>query len=180
MKIFLCLLIFVAPYSLVTVMWLGISFVLFLVKNSCKEVLISVHVHLLNIYLFTCSIFLCPSSMSFQPEILPCRDDQSIVTNTLQINRYFIKQLWYKMRYSSFSKMCTTKLINNLDHSIKFAYFYPFIRIQEPFRLGKISQLDLNLLNQNPLLIGSLFVWDADFFLLLLLLLKPLLGLFFS
>ena len=134
-----------APYSLVTVMWLGISFVLFLVKNSCKEVLIFVHVHLLNIYiyifiyLFMCSIFLCPSRMSFQPEILLCRDDQSIVTNTLQINRYFIKQLWYKMRYSSFSKICTTKLINNLDHSIKFAYFYSFIRIQEPFSLYKIS-----------------------------------------
>ena len=89
-------------------------------------------------------------------------------------------QLWYKMRYSTFSKMCTTNLINNLDHSIKFAYFYPFIRIQERFSLDKISQLDLNLLNQIPLLIGSLFVWDADFFLLLLLLLKPLLGLFFA
>ena len=118
----------------------------------------------LFIYLFTCSIFLCPSRMSFQPEILPCRDDQSIVTNTLQINRYFIKQLWYKMRYSSFSKICTTNHINNLDHSIKFAYFYSFIRIQEPFSLDKISQLDLNLLNQIPLLIGSLFVWDAVFF----------------
>ena len=145
MKIFLCLFTFVAPYSLATVMWVGISFVLFLVKNSCKEVLIFVHVHLLNIYiyiyiyLFTCSIFLCPSRMSFQPEILPCRDDQSIVTNTLQINRYFIKQLCYKMRYSSFSKICTTNLNNNLDHSIKFAYFYSFIRIQEPFSLYKIS-----------------------------------------
>ena len=117
--------------------------------------------------------------MSFQPEILLCRDDQSIVTNTLQINMYFIKQLCYKMRYSSFSKICTTNLNNNLDHSIKFAYFYSFIRIQEPFTLDKISQLDLNLLNQIPLLIGSLFVWDADFFLLLLLLLKPLLGIFF-
>ena len=166
MKIFLCLFIFVASYSLVTVMWLGISFVLFLVKNSCKEVLIFVHVNLSNIYiyiyiyLFTCSIFLCPSRMSFQPEILPCRDDPSIVTNTLQINRYFIKQLWYNMRYSSFRKMRTTNLTNNLDHSIKFAYFYPFIRIQEPFSLDKISQLDLNLLNQIPLLIGSFSIYS--------------------
>ena len=52
MKIFLCLFIFVASYSLVTVMWLGISFVLFLVKNSCKEVLIFVHVNLSNIYIY--------------------------------------------------------------------------------------------------------------------------------
>ena len=52
MKIFLCLFFFLASYSLVTVMWLGISFVLFLVKNSCKEVLIFIHVNLLNIYIF--------------------------------------------------------------------------------------------------------------------------------
>ena len=82
------------------------------------------------------------------------------------------------MKYGSFSKMCTN-LINDLDHSIKFTYFYLFIRIQEAFYLDKISQLDLNLLNQIPLLISSLFVWDADFFLSLLLLLKPLLQLFF-
>ena len=94
----------------------------------------------------------CLSRMSFQPEIMPCRDDRSIVTNTLQIDRYFIKQLWtlwYKMNYSSFSKMCTNHN-NYLDHSIKCAYFYPFIRIQEPFSLDKISQLDLNLFNQIP------------------------------
>ena len=59
--------------------------------------------------------------------------------------------------------MCTD-LISDLDHSIKFTYFYLFIRIQEAFNLDKISQLDLNLLNQIPLLISSLFVWDADFF----------------
>ena len=52
MKIFLSLFTFVAPYSLATVTWVGISFVLFLVKNSCKEVLIFVHVHLLNIYIY--------------------------------------------------------------------------------------------------------------------------------
>ena len=44
---------------------------------------------------------------------------------------------------------------------------------------GMFLQLDLNLLNQIPLIIGSLFVWDGDFFLPLLLLLKPLLGLVF-
>ena len=54
------------------------------------------------------------------------------------------------------------------------------MRIQEAFNLDKISQLDLNLLNQIPLLISSLFVWDADFFLSLLLMLKPLLELFFG
>ena len=48
-----------------------------------------------------------------------------------------------------------------------------------PFSLDKILQLDLNLLNQIPLIIGSPFVWDADLFLPLLLLLKPLLGLVF-
>ena len=42
-----------------------------------------------------------------------------------------------------------------------------------------VLQLDLNMLNQIPLIIGSLFVWDGYFFLPLLLLLKPLLGLFF-
>ena len=42
--------------------------------------------------------------------------------------------------------------------------FTLLIRIQEAFNLDKISQLDLNLLNQIPLLISSLFVWDADFF----------------
>ena len=141
------------------------SFVLFLVKNSCKKCLylymLTYQIYIyIYIYLFTCSIFLCPSRMSFQPEILPCRDDPSIVTNTLQINRYFIKQLWYNMRYSSFRKMRTTNLTNNLDHSIKFAYFYPFIRIQEPFSLDKISQLDLNLLNQIPLLIGSFSIYS--------------------
>ena len=56
--------------------------------------------------------------------------------------------------------MRTTNLTNNLDHSIKFAYFYPFIRIQEPFSLDKISQLDLNLLNQIPLLIGSFSIYS--------------------
>ena len=44
---------------------------------------------------------------------------------------------------------------------------------------GMFLQLDLNLLNQIPLIIGSLFVWDGDFFLPLFLLLKPLLGLVF-
>ena len=44
---------------------------------------------------------------------------------------------------------------------------------------GMFLQLDLNLLNQIPLIIGSLFVWDGDFFLPSLLLLKPLLGLVF-
>ena len=44
---------------------------------------------------------------------------------------------------------------------------------------GMFLQLDLNLLNQIPLIIGSRFVWDGDFFLPLLLLLKPLLGLVF-
>ena len=135
---------------------------------------VSVGMHVMAGWLLT----LCLSRMSLQPEIMPCWSERSIVTNSLQINRYFIKQLRYKMKYGSFSKMCTN-LINDLDHSIKFTYFYLFIRIQEAFNLDKISQLDLNLLNQIPLLISSLFVWDADFFLSLLLLLKPLLELFF-
>ena len=45
--------------------------------------------------------------------------------------------------------------------------------------IGMFLQLDLNLLNQIPLIIGFLFVWDGDFFHPLLLLLKPLLGLVF-
>ena len=120
---------------------------------------VSVGMHVMAGWLLT----LCLSRMSLQPEIMPCWSERSIVTNSLQINRYFIKQLRYKMKYGSFSKMCTN-LINDLDHSIKFTYFYLFIRIQEAFNLDKISQLDLNLLNQIPLLISSLFVWDADFF----------------
>ena len=43
---------------------------------------------------------------------------------------------------------------------------------------GMFLQLDLNLLNQIPLIIGSLFVWDGDFFLPLLRL-KPLFALVF-
>ena len=48
--------------------------------------------------------------------------------------------------------MCTI-LVNDIDYAITYAYLYPFIRIPEPFILDKITQLDLNLLNQiNPLL----------------------------
>ena len=45
--------------------------------------------------------------------------------------------------------------MNDIDHSITNAYIYPFIRMQEPFSLDKITQLDLYLLNQIPLLIHS-------------------------
>ena len=73
MKIFLCLFTFVAPYSLAMVMWVGISFVLFLVKNSCKEVLIFVHVHLLNIYIY---LFICLRVQFFcaQVNVISTRD----------------------------------------------------------------------------------------------------------
>ena len=66
-------------------------------------------------------------------------------------------------------------MINDLDH---------FIRLQKHLSLNESSLLDMNILNQIPLLIGSLFGWRDDalrmliFFLLLLLLLQLLLGLF--
>ena len=71
------------------------------------------------------------------------------------MGRYFIKQLCYKMKYNSFGKMCTN-LVNDIDHSITCSYPYAFLGMQEPFSLDKIPELDLNLLNQIPLLIGSL------------------------
>ena len=62
------------------------------------------------------------TGMLFQLDIIPCTTDQCIVTYALQMGRYFIKQLRYRMKFISFSKMCTN-LINNLDHSFKYAYF---------------------------------------------------------
>jgi hypothetical protein len=67
-------------------------------------------------------------------------------------------------------------MINDLDHSITFADLDHFIRLQEHLSLNKSSLLDMSLLNQIPLLIGSLFGWRYAlrmliFFLLLLLLL---------
>ena len=43
------------------------------------------------------------------------------------------------MIYDSFNKI----LINDIDHSITYAYIYPFIRMQETFSLDKLTQLDL-------------------------------------
>ena len=114
-----------------------------------------------HVYLWVCMewrdgfLILCLTGMLFQLDIIPCADDQSIITYALQMGRYFIKQLWYEMKYNSFIKMCTN-LVNDIDLSITYAYLYPFIRMQELFILDKIAQLDLNLLNQIPLLIGSL------------------------
>ena len=51
--------------------------------------------------------------------------------------------------------MCTN-LVNDIDHSITCSYPYAFLGMQEPFSLDKIPELDINLLNQIPLLIGSL------------------------
>ena len=62
------------------------------------------------------------TGMLFQLDIIPCTTDRCIVTYALQMGRYFIKQLRYRMKFISFSKMCTN-LINNLDHSFKYAYF---------------------------------------------------------
>ena len=59
----------------------------------------------------------------------------SIITFALQMGRYFIKQLWYEMKYNSLIKMCTN-LVNDIDHSITYAYLYPLIRMQ-PFYFGK-------------------------------------------
>ena len=50
-------------------------------------------------------------------------------------------------------------MINDLDHSITFADLDHFIRLQEHLSLNKSSLLDMSLLNQIPLLIGSLFGW---------------------
>ena len=111
-----------------------------------------------HVYLWVCMewrdgfLILCLTGMLFQLDIIPCADDQSIITYALQMGRYFIKQLRYEMKYNSFIKMCTN-LVNDIDHSITYAYLYPFIRMQEPFILDKITQLDLNLFNQIPLLI---------------------------
>ena len=74
-------------------------------------------------------------------------------------------------------------MINDLDHSITFADLDHFIRLQKHLSLNKSSLLDMSLLNQIPLLIGSLCGWRYTlrmliFFLLLLLLLQLLLGLF--
>ena len=56
-------------------------------------------------------------------------------------------------RWSKHYHLCAAE--KDIDHSITYAYLYPFIRMQEPFILDKITQLDLNLLNQIPLLIHS-------------------------
>ena len=73
--------------------------------------------------------------MLFQLDIFSYADGQSIITYALQMGRYFIKQLWYEMKYNSLIKMCTN-LVNDIDHSITYAYLYPFIRMQEPFYFG--------------------------------------------
>ena len=128
-----------------------------------------------HVYLWVCMewrdgfLILCLIGMLFQLNIIPCTDDQSIITYALQMGRYFIKQLWYEMKYNSFIKMCTN-LVNDIDLSITYAYLYPFIRMQEPFILDKITQLDLDLLNQIPLLIP--FSKNNT-------IINPLLGIFF-
>ena len=77
-------------------------------------------------------LILCLTGMLFQLDIIPCTDDWSIVTYVLQMGRC-------KMIYNSFNKI----LINDIDHSITYAYIYPIIRMQETFSLDKLTQLDL-------------------------------------
>ena len=77
-------------------------------------------------------LILCLTGMLFQLDIIPCTDDWSIVTYVLQMGRC-------KMIYDSFNKI----LINDIDHSITYAYIYPLIRMQETFSLDKLTQLDL-------------------------------------
>ena len=111
-----------------------------------------------HVYLWVCMewrddfLIQCLTGMLFQLDIFSYADGQSIITYVLQMGRYFIKQLWYEMKYNSLIKMCTN-LVNDIDHSITYAYLYPFIGMQETSILDKIIQLDLNLLNQIPLLI---------------------------
>jgi hypothetical protein len=58
--------------------------------------------------------------------------------------------------------MCTTIILecnNDLYRSITYADLEHFIRLQEHLSLDMISLLDMNLLNQILLLIGSLLGW---------------------
>ena len=91
--------------------------------------------------------------------------------------------VWTGIKFFNFSKTRWFTWLQVLYHAVKHVYQWVCMEWRDGFSIlcltGMFLQLDLNLLNQIPLIIGSLFVWDGDFFLPLLLLLKPLLALVF-
>ena len=91
--------------------------------------------------------------------------------------------VWTGIKFFNFSKTRWFTWLQVLYHVVEHVYQWVCMEWRDGFLIlcltGMFLQLDMNLLNQIPLIIGSLFVWDGDFFLPLLLLLKPLLGLVF-